>query len=129
VAIPFSEDLRSRILHACKSLTQTKVSLLFLVNRKTVYNILAQYTQDGHVEPKKDYQKGHSHKFKTLDDLRKLIESSPQMTLKEMAKIFDVSISTIHRYLKKLGITKKKSHRNTLNEMKKNVVFFKKNSS
>ena len=107
--IPLSHDLRTRIVAACKTDSKTEVAKQFQVSRRTVHRYLEQITESGDVKAKSGYQTGHSHKLLDLEPLRKIIESNPTKTLVAIGKELNVSHSTVHRKLAKLGNTKKKN--------------------
>ena len=107
--IPLSHDLRTRIVEACKTHSKTEVAKQFRVSRRTVHRYLQQINESGDVKAKSGYQTGHSHKLLDLEPLIKIIESNPTKTLVAIGKELNVSHSTVHRKLAKLGITKKKN--------------------
>ncbi len=107
MAAAFSMDLRTRIVTAAKTMRASVVAQLFQVSRVTVSKYLRLDREGKDLSPKKGYQRGHSHKLE-LEVLRTFIEASPTSTLKETGHTLGLSIKTVHKGLKKLGITKKK---------------------
>jgi transposase len=126
VAIPYSVDLRERIVMACSRYRKEVVAEIFSVSLRTVHRILERKNISGSVAPRMGYQKGHSHKLPDLDPLKKLIETNPCSTQKELAGILGVSMSTVQRGLVKLGVTKKRERLNILKGMSKKEKPFKK---
>jgi transposase len=73
---------------------------------------------------------GHLHSEKTgckgtrkidYGDLRNYVEENNDRTLEEIGKVFSVTASSVHKALKKLGVTYKKKQRSTPSGMKKNA--------
>ena len=124
---PYHLNLRERVITAVRSgMTKTKARDTFDVCRQTIDNWLALEKEQGHLEPKSDYQKGHSHGIPDLSGFKKHVTTHPDQTQKEMAKDFLVGSSTIGRALQKINFTRKKRVIRTQNEMKKKGVNFKK---
>ncbi len=120
MAVPYSVDLRERIVAACSLHRKEVVAEIFSVSLRTVHRLVERRSIAGSVAPKTAYQKGHSHKLPDLDPLKKLIEANPCSTQKELAEVLHVSISTVQRSLVKLGITKKRERHNILKGMRQN---------
>ena len=126
MATPYSLDLRERVVLLCKQMSKTKVAEVLNISRRTVHRYLKLLGEGRELAPPKGFQKGHSHKVSNkLEALRNLVEKKPSSTLHELGGKLDLSISSVHRGLKKLGITKKREHLNMWNVMKKNEKSFK----
>ncbi|NSM56752.1 hypothetical protein HET73_04955 [Wolbachia endosymbiont of Atemnus politus] len=70
---PYSEDLRERVLKAVdeKEMTMEEISKMFKMDRKTIYWWRKIREETGSIKPALGYQKGHSHKIKNLEVVRK----------------------------------------------------------
>lgn len=104
----YSVDQKEKILLALeKGFTIIEASKLFDVSTRAI-NSWKKLVKDGiTLEPKRGYQKGHSHKIKDLDEFKSFVEKNNKITAKEMIirweKLTGVRISepVIGRYLKK----------------------------
>jgi transposase len=110
-----SIDLRERVIAAVdRGIHIDKVKKRFGVCRKTIYNWLNLRKETNSLAPKKNYQKGHSHKITDLEQFKKFAEDHKQCSLSQMTikweELFNQSISesSILRALKKIGFTSKK---------------------
>ena len=111
----YSIDLRKRVIKAVKSnMSKHKAAEVYNVCKQTIYNWLKLENEQGSLEPKTGFQKGHSHGIKDLAALR-------EFTQEEMGEYFSVGSSTISRTLIKIGYTRKKRAKPTQNAQKKNV--------
>lgn len=123
-------DLRVRILAAYdEGHTSEAVAEMFRVSPKTVRRYLKRRDETGTV--KEMPHGGGAHKALTPDDrevLRQLYEEQSDAYLREIAKRLEevrgvrVSIHTVARELKKMGITRKK---NTSKQPSKAIPRFK----
>ena len=78
------------------------------IGTRTLSNWLRKYRETGDFSPEK---RGQYRKRKVdINLLKQMISETPDATLEELAKPFDVYPSTIDYHLKKLGITRKKNH-------------------
>ena len=124
---PYHIDLRERVITAIHSgMEKTKACDAFDVCRQTIYNWLALEKEQGHLEPKSDYQNGHSHGIPDLLGFKKYVHTHADQTQEEIAEHFAVSSSTIGRVLQKINFTRKKRVTRTQKEMRKKDVNFKK---
>ena len=107
----YSYDLRIRVIEAIdEGQAITRVSKDLKVGRTTIYKWLKQRDEQGHIRPKENWQKGHSHKIKDLEKFKVFVEENKEKTLVELAKAWGgVKRMTIQRALKKLGFTHKKN--------------------
>lgn len=84
----------------------------FRIPKGTVQNILEHYRDSGKVDPKPQ-NAGRRPAFSDakLDQLERDVEKHPDATLAELRERCGVCVSlvSIHRMLKKLGFTRKKS--------------------
>jgi transposase len=119
MAAPLAHDLRIRIVDASNKMKQVDVAKIFGVSIKTVQRLVKQMREEGNVKAKSGYQKGHSHKMTDIPSIRGFIEKKPHVILKDVGKQFGVSISTAHRKIRQLGISKKKLLRLISKEMMK----------
>jgi transposase len=120
---PYSNDLRVRVLaKADEGLSLKEVSQTFQISDKTLYLWRKQRERIGNLNPKSGYQKGHSHKIKDLEAFRQFVDQNPDRTLNEMSEDWgEVSRVTIHRYLKKIGHTRKKRAMGIMSVMRQNA--------
>lgn len=124
---PYHVNLRERVIRAVrKGMTKTKACDTFNVCRQTIYNWLTLEKEQGHLEPKSDYQRGHSHGISDLTALKQYVDAHPDQTQEEMAEKFSVGSSTISRGLQKIKYSRKKRATHTQNEMRKKDVNSKK---
>jgi transposase len=82
-----------------------------------------KYKQEGNYTAKK---RGDSKRKIDVDELEKYVKGSENMTLKEAAQKFDMSIFTISYWLKNLGHSYKKKTFPTCKKAKKSVRYIKK---
>ena len=117
---PYSLDLRTRVIAAVRGGMKRKhASQLYKINRRTLYNWFVLEEEQGHVKPKSDYQRGHSHSITDLEAFRQYVEGHAAQTQEEMAMYFGNGSSSVGRALKKIGFSRKKRVAPILNEMKK----------
>ena len=119
---PYSSDLRQRVVEKYNQTKTTfkQLSTDFLVSAKTVYRWVKQHKENGRLEAKTGYQKGHSHIVKNPQTLIKLLESNNFSTIEEIKnEIKCGSESSIRRTLKRLGYVKKKEKNYTESKIKK----------
>jgi transposase len=107
----YSNDLRIRVLEAIHKGSKIKVvSEMFNVCTKTIYNWRQLQKTTGSCEPKTGYQKGYGHKIPDLKVFKEYVEQNPNQVLGEMAEsLGNMSSTTVHRALKKIGFTRKKN--------------------
>ena len=118
----YSIDLRKRVIKAVKSnMSKHKAAEVYNVCKQTIYNWLKLENEQGSLEPKTGFQKGHSHGIKDLAAFREFVDKHPDYTQEEMGEYFSVGSSTISRTLIKIGYTRKKRAKPTQSAQKKNV--------
>jgi transposase len=102
----YSLDLRERVINHIKSGNSQKATVeIFKVSKSTVSRWWIRYKNDGEFGAKKRLgSKGKINK----EQLVIYVEANPDKTLAEISTIFNVSIWTIHFWLKKLGFRYKK---------------------
>lgn len=111
---PTSLDLRKRIVAARTEDGQSmgEIAKRFRIPKGTVQNILERYRDAGTVEPKPQ-NAGRKPAFdkKALRRLEQDVVGHPDSTLEELRDRggLTVSLVTVHKTLKKLGFTRKKS--------------------
>jgi len=115
---PYSLDLRTRILAAIESEKYTNVEIaeMFGIHVSYIYKLLHHYREHGTLEP---LPRGGGAVAKLKPEhhpiLENLVEEFPDAILEELRELLvkrariSVSIWTIHRALKKLDLTRKKS--------------------
>jgi transposase len=116
----YDEDLRVRVIAARRSgMEVEEVSKLFSVSRDCVYRWTARHDETGETKAR---GRGGRKKSKITDEekFRKFAEAHTYSTLEQMRMSMEeeVSIMTISRMLRKLGITRKKRPMAILKEMK-----------
>lgn len=111
MAKAYSTDLRERVLDSIKKGTKIKViAETFNVCAKTIYNWRRLQKDTGSYEAKTGYQHGYGHKIKDLEVFREYVKKNPNQILEEMADTLgNMSSTTVHRALKKIGFTRKKN--------------------
>jgi transposase len=111
---PTSLDLRKRIVAARTEDGQSmgEIAKRFRIPKGTVQNILERYRDAGTVEPKPQ-NAGRKPAFgeKALRRLEQDVLRHPDSTLEELRDRsgLTVSLVTVHKTLKRLGFTRKKS--------------------
>lgn len=118
MAAAYSVDLRQRVVDAyhANEGSQRQLADRFKVSLSFVRNLLRHYRQTGGVKPKA-HGGGASAKI-TVSDLpmvEQLIRQQPDAMLSELCERFEqrrgigVSVSTMHRAVRQLGISTKKN--------------------
>lgn len=105
----YSLDLRERVVKAVNlGMEKETVMEVFGISRSSVnrWCLLAKSNQ---LAPKEDWKKGHSHRIKDFDAFRKFVEANSTLTQTQMAEKWgNISKTSIGRYIRKVGYTKKK---------------------
>ena len=121
--IPYSQDLRSRVITLVikDKKTQKQVASIFSISKATVSRWIKSFKEQGHCNFK-GYN-NNKDKIKVRDPLKikELIQANPFITSREIAIKLDLNVvnSTILNYIKRLGISFKKTQWFTEKEMKK----------
>jgi transposase len=114
---PDSLDLRQKIIEAYQNSegSQRQLARRFKVSLGFIQNLLTRYRQDGTLEPRPK-QNGFPPKLAAHESLvKELVEQFPDATLKELTDTLaqkgdiQVSVSTLHYYLERLKLTRKKN--------------------
>ncbi len=104
----YSLDLREKVLQYLENNQDKKtVSSVFQIGIATVYRWVAQKKEKGNLHPLR-----RKYAYKKIDD-QKLIEyvkAHPDQFLSEIAQQFKLTPQAIFYALKRLKITRKKSH-------------------
>ena len=107
----YSYDLRKRAVDIIKSGMNIKKAVKLLkIGKTSIYKWLAKDRLNESIEPKKNWQKGHSHKITDLEEFKKFAIENAHLTLSEMAKKHPTkpSLETIRKNLKLINFSKKK---------------------
>lgn len=120
---PYSLDIRKKVMQRIsEGVPANKVCKDFGISRSAVQSWKKLHKIKGSVEAKSNYQKGHSHKIKDLDEFKAFAQTNGGKTQEEMAKAWpgqDLSARTIGRALEKINYTRKKRLMDIKKEMKK----------
>jgi len=114
--VSYSSDLRPRVIIAweAKEGSQRQLAERFKVSLSFVRNLLRHYRQNGQIEAKR--RGGYQQPIISHDDLKiikSLVEEKNDLLLRELCERYQertgirVSISTMHRALEKLDISRK----------------------
>ncbi|MGF2039704.1 MAG: helix-turn-helix domain-containing protein [Nostoc sp. CmiVER01] len=116
--VSYSEDLRRRVIAAwlAKEGSQRQVAQRFKVSLSFIRNLLRHYRESGRIEAK---QRGGYQKPTIQDEhlsmIKSWVEEKNDLLLTELCDRFvegtgiEVSITTMHRALEKLGLRCKKN--------------------
>src|SRR5689334_3008922 len=111
---PYSMDLRERVVAACDAggLTREQIATRFSVSVAWIRKLLRQRRETGSIAPR-PRGGGRAPAFDAEADrrLREAVRADDDATLAELARAAGVACcpSAVHRALKRLGITRKKS--------------------
>ena len=111
----YSLDLREKVLEAVdrNKYTDHEVAEIFKVSERWISKLKKQRRDTGSIAPL-GHGGGREAKFKgkSLEKLKKLVESQPDITLQEILDKTEVdgSIMAAHRALKRLNFRRKKNH-------------------
>jgi transposase len=110
----YSIDLRQRVVAACEARdgTRQQIADRFSVSVSWIRDLMRRQRLDGSIAPK-PHGGGRVAAFDADagERLRQAVREDDDATLEELAHVVgvDCSASTVHRALKRLGITRKKS--------------------
>ncbi|MFO0960753.1 MAG: IS630 transposase-related protein [Isosphaeraceae bacterium] len=110
----YSTDLRERVSAACDAgdATREQVAARFAVSVSWIRKLMRQRRLTGSIDPR-PRGGGHPRAFDAQADgrLREAVRDRPDATLAELAEAAGVACAPpgVHRALKRLGITRKKS--------------------
>lgn len=125
--IPYSQDLRDRVLAACDRAMKTKqIADLFGVSRSWVRRVKQRLREHGEVAPRPPEPTARYAKIDRAR-LRELVETHPDATLVELRAMLGVQCaeSAIWRALDKMGYTFKKRRsmrQSKIDQMSPNAV-------
>jgi transposase len=111
----YSIDLREKVIQAVdnKKYTIQEIAGMFKVSRRWIYKLIYQRRNTGSIAPI-GHGGGREAKFQgeSLKELKKLVNSQPDITLQEILDQtgVDASIMAVHRALKRLDFRRKKNH-------------------
>ncbi|BET38985.1 transposase [Spiroplasma ixodetis] len=87
-----------------------EICKVFNITRKTLFLWRKRKKETGHIKPILNYQKGHSHKIKDLDELKNYLAQNKDVTVQKVIEKFgDMTKETVYNYFKKLNYTYKKT--------------------
>ena len=109
---PYSMDLRKRIIKCFQlKITQNKIAEKFEISLSTVKRYSCQYKETGNLEIVSEVKSGRKSKITDYNNLKEFVKENNKLSLIEMAKkMSNVSKDSLHRAIKKAGLTFKKSH-------------------
>ena len=125
--IPYSQDLRDRVLAACDRAMKTKqIADLFGVSTSWVRRVKQRRREHGEVAPRPPEPAVRYAKI-DRDRLRELVETQPDATLVELRAMLGVQCaeSAVWKALNKMGFTLKKRRsmrQSKIDRMSPNVV-------
>ncbi len=125
--IPYSQDLRDRVLAACDRAMKTKhIADLFGVSRSWVRRVKQRRREHGEVAPRPPEPPVRYAKIDRVR-LRELVEAHPDATLVELRAMLGVQCaeSAVWKALNKMGFTFKKRRsmrQSKIDQMSLNVV-------
>jgi transposase len=111
----YSVDLREKVIQAVdnKKYTIQEIADIFKVSKRWIYKLIYQRRYTGSIAPLR-HGGGREAKFQeeSLRELKKLVNSQPDITLQEILDQtrVDASIMAVHRALKRLDFRRKKNH-------------------
>lgn len=110
----YSTDLRQRVAAACDAgdATREQIAARFNVSVSWIRKLMSQRRQTGSIEPKpRGGGRAPAFDSEAEQRLREAVRDHDDATLRELAAAAGVacSASVVHRALKRLGITRKKS--------------------
>ena len=109
----YSVDLRERILKDCDSgLSSEDAARKYSVSIASVYSWRKQRRETGSIAPK-EYRRGQKPKLEPYEnEVRQLVADHPDATLVELHALLpnreNVTVPTLHNFLKRLKISWKK---------------------
>ena len=113
---PYSEDLRERVVRASEEgRTHKEVASLYKIGERTVRRYLTLWKATGSVRSQAKFGGHMKHKLAPYEEkVKEIIAKRPDITLEEIKEALakegiGVSKSAIDRYVKFLGISRKKN--------------------
>ena len=122
----YSYDLRKKAMEVLEEGERREtVASRFKIGKTTLWEWQQRKKETGDFQSKKLGNVGYNHKITDWNKFTEFAKKHGGKTLSEMAKLWsNVSITTIHRALKKIGLTRKKRHMDTKKGTKKNALNF-----
>jgi transposase len=110
MAVAYSYDLRERAINLVKEGKGVEfVAELLKIGKSTIRRWLTNLKRGIDLRPRKNWQKGHSHKITDLKAFKEFVDNNAGLTQKQMAEKWgNVGRMTIARALVKIEYTKKK---------------------
>ncbi|PPE03667.1 IS630 transposase-related protein [Holospora curviuscula] len=122
----YSLDLKERVIEYIKLGHDQKTSAkMFMVSKSSVSRWWIRYEKEGVIKP--SVRLGSKGKIDP-DQLKIYVENNENKTLAEIARLFNVSICSVYRRLKKLGFSYKKKPLPMWRLVKKNEININKQS-
>lgn len=122
----YSYDLRKKAIQALdEGESKTAVARRFKIGRVKLYKWEKRRKETGDFQSKKLGNRGYNHKITDCNAFAEFIKKHGGKTQSEVAKLWgNISRRTIHRTLKKIGLTHKKRLMDIKKETKKNELNF-----
>jgi len=110
----YSTDLRERVAAACDAgdATREQIAARFKVSVSWIRKLMSQRRETGSIEPKpRGGGRAPAFDAEAEQRLREAVRDNDDSTLRELADAAGVACgpSVVHRALKRMGITRKKS--------------------
>lgn len=113
---PYSEDLRERVVRAVEEgRTHKEVASLYKIGERTVRRYVSLWRETGRVRSQAKFGGHMKHKLVPHEEkVKEILAKRPDITLEELKEALakdgiGVSKSAIDRYVKFLGISRKKN--------------------
>lgn len=110
----YSMDLRERVLKDCDAGVGTKaVAVKYSVSQSWIRRLKQRRREDGQIQPRSPRNKRVPKLAAYADQIRALIQETPDLTLKELGEKLGVAVAlgTLWTAVARLNLTvKKKSH-------------------
>jgi transposase len=120
--IPYSNDLRKKVINLLEKekKSQNQVAKMLDIGQSTISKWYIRHKEQGHCDFKGYNNNRDKIKVKDPDRIKELIKKSPFITAKEIARklSLDVTDVTILNYIKRLGLSFKKTQGFIEKEMK-----------
>lgn len=113
----YSQDLREKVVeYVAKVGNKGEAAIVFGISLTTVYRWVEQKKKTGNLARKK-----LNRPFKKIDPdiLRAKLKENPHAYLRELAAVFNCSTNCLSKACRRLGITRKKRPRSTVNGARK----------
>jgi transposase len=112
----YSIDLREKVIQFIQSgKTQIEAAKTFNIHKSTINHWLSRLRKEGSLKARANL--GSKPKI-NIDELIRCITNNPNLRLIDLKKIFEISIVSLHKWLKKLGFVYKKKPLPTWKQMK-----------